>query len=314
MKALTMLLCGLSAAFTLAFVSACATKKSSDEISAPADADLVAIRTSSPVSINDADADVWADAPEFTQTATGGEFGKVKITLQAMHDGEFIYIRAGWDDATKSDEKGVWLFDAGEWSKQGGNEDRLAFAFNVSSKSFDTRGCGPLCHDPMHTESEEAIVDVWHWKAARGGQNGYCDDQYFGHDKRHSDDGDSAYEKNINDDRSGPKYSTGTNLGDGGITFTGNVEIGEGYKAMEGEKQPGYVVVEPTGSRADISAMGHYSDGRWTVILKRKLNTGDATDAVFTPGKAIGFAVALFDDCGDDEHDVGKPANLWLEK
>ena len=57
---------------------------------------------------------------------------------------------------------------------------------------------------------------------------------------------------------------------------------------------------KPDGSRSDVKAIGQYADGGWTVMLYRKLDTGHDDDVVFNPRKEYSFAMAVFDDSGDD--------------
>ena len=56
----------------------------------------------------------------------------------------------------------------------------------------------------------------------------------------------------------------------------------------------------PQGSRADIKAVSRYADGAWNVILYRQLDTGHDDDTAFNPRKKYNFAMALFDDSGDE--------------
>ncbi len=47
----------------------------------------------------------------------------------------------------------------------------------------------------------------------------------------------------------------------------------------------------PEGSRADVRGKGRWQDGRWTVELQRKLDTGHDDDVVFAMGRDYLFAV-----------------------
>jgi hypothetical protein len=67
---------------------------------------------------------------------------------------------------------------------------------------------------------------------------------------------------------------------------------------------------EPSGSRFDVKAVGQYGGGGWTVMLSRKLDTGHEDDVVFDPRKSYSFAMALFDDSGDDHSKATKPMTL----
>ena len=54
------------------------------------------------------------------------------------------------------------------------------------------------------------------------------------------------------------------------------------------------------GSRGDIKAESRYADGGWTVMLSRALDTGNEDDVAFDVRRKYNFAMALFDDSGDE--------------
>jgi len=56
----------------------------------------------------------------------------------------------------------------------------------------------------------------------------------------------------------------------------------------------------PAGSRGDIKAVSSYGNGGWSVMLYRKLDTGHDDDVAFNLRKKYNFAMALFDDSGDE--------------
>jgi len=62
-----------------------------------------------------------------------------------------------------------------------------------------------------------------------------------------------------------------------------------------GDRIPALLLKQPTGSRYDVKASSHYADGRWTVMLSRRLDTGHDHDVVFNPLRHYSFAMALFD-------------------
>jgi hypothetical protein len=67
-----------------------------------------------------------------------------------------------------------------------------------------------------------------------------------------------------------------------------------------GDVVPARLPQKPEGSRFDVKAVSRYADGRWTVMLSRKLTTGQDDDVAFDPRREYSFAVALFDDSGDE--------------
>jgi hypothetical protein len=61
---------------------------------------------------------------------------------------------------------------------------------------------------------------------------------------------------------------------------------------------------KPSGSRGDVRAESRYADGGWTVMISRKLETGNDDDVAFNAKKKYSFAMALFDDSMDaDSYD-----------
>ena len=66
----------------------------------------------------------------------------------------------------------------------------------------------------------------------------------------------------------------------------------------------------PPGSRSDVQAIGRYAKGGWEVMLYRKLDTGREDDVVFNPRKDYSFAMALFDDSGDDHSKATRAMTL----
>ena len=52
------------------------------------------------------------------------------------------------------------------------------------------------------------------------------------------------------------------------------------------------------GSNADLISDSSYSNGEWTVVIKRKFDTGDSKDAKFESGKDYNFGIAVTDNSG----------------
>lgn len=250
--------------------------------------------------------DGWKAAePVTVKTAhRPGEPGP-EVELRALHDGEHVYIMARWKDATKSDTKKAWVFKEGAWTKAEGDEDRIALAFGGNAAGFAEKGCGSLCHNgEMRTTDKAHVGDLWHWKAARGGQHGECDDQYFaGGDKGRPDDaGKSAYETNGDKEGKAPLWvwKDGADI-KGAFNADSSVELPERHNFPEGYSVPSVRLRAPSGSRGDIKAVSHWQDGMWTVVLKRKLDTGNADDVQFKAGESALFAVATLDNKGVDK-------------
>jgi hypothetical protein len=275
----------------------------------------------------DADSEVWERAEAFNITALAGFLGNTNVEMHSVHDGEYIYIRARWADPTKSLNRN-WMWGEEGWEREFGNEDRISIAFNVNSEKFTEEGCDGFCHvDKKHTEGPGLKVDLWHWKAARGGPHGFCDDQVIvaledaGDNKqknlpsgRMSDSGRSGYANNAADGGPARVWAEDADK-DGPFNQETSRPIPEGFEPEQGYRVPREILRDSEGSRGDIQSSGKWEDGYWTVVLKRKLDTGHDDDAKFEPGSRVHFAVALFDDSGAEagnEHSKSPVAILHL--
>lgn len=245
---------------------------------------------------------------------------KAVVTTQAVYTDAGIYFRFNWKDAAKSVTKGAWEFDGEKWFHQKGNEDRISLLFEINRiNNFATKGCAVVCHVPsgasnakdgkFGTISAAEKGDLWHWKAARSDPAGYADDTWLTKISekaggRKNDAGKGGDKKNLTADKSKPMYmlSAGKTLAKNNILLASHaVEIKDynGFKA--GDTITYRMPKTPEGSRADIKAFSRYADGGWTVMLYRKLDTGNDDDVAFNPRKKYNFAMALFDDSGDQD-------------
>ncbi len=108
-------------------------------------------------------------------------------------------------------------------------------------------------------------------------------------------------------DKSKPMYmlAPGKKLGKNNILLAADaVEITDYSAFKAGDVVTFRMPVAAEGSFGDIKAVSRYADGAWTVMLSRKLNTGNEDDVAFDPRKKFNFAMALFDDSKDyDSYD-----------
>ena len=245
---------------------------------------------------------------------------KASVTTKTVYTKDEIYFLFSWKDATKSVTKGAWKYDGQKWSHQKGNEDRISLLFEINRiNNYATKGCAVVCHVPegapnakdgkFGTTSAAQKGDLWHWKAARSDPAGFADDTWvtvISEKKggRKSDAGKGGDTKNMTEDKSMPKYmlAPGKKLGKNGILLASHaVEIKDFSAFNPGDTITYRMPKMPQGSRADIKAMSRYADGGWTVMLSRKLDTGNDDDTAFNPRKKYNFTMALFDDSGDED-------------
>ncbi|MCF7849312.1 MAG: hypothetical protein K9M45_10705 [Kiritimatiellales bacterium] len=278
--------------------------------------------------IKDVPALNWdATKPLKIEMANGANFGNgtTALRLRAMHDGTYLYVRAIWDDPTndtaywpvkKTDDGWKYmqnsLADETEYY-----EDKLSIIFPIKeSAAFNQLGCALSCHQDKDTErfpygfkASAEPIDVWHWKATRTGSVGHADDKFWHLADmklkdvgRYGDGGEGGgYTKNINKEHTAPLYlpkddSYVINNG-GALLKAGAVEYTEelGAKIPAGTIIPGVVVAPNDGDRGDVKCEHAYADGKHTLWLRRKLDTGNKDDVVFVPGGSTAFAASAFD-------------------
>jgi cytochrome b subunit of formate dehydrogenase len=134
------------------------------------------------------------------QGANLGGTGQSKVQIWAAHDGTKVYFAFKWEDPSRSlrripmikrDDGWHILHDRADVADVTTfYEDKLAVAFTTSatfgSANSTHLGQKPLADKPAslhgrgyHYTTDDSLVDVWQWKASRGGHLGYVDDQYF---------------------------------------------------------------------------------------------------------------------------------------
>lgn len=274
------------------------------------------------------------------ELANGDNFvgGKTEVTLKSVYSGEEAYFMVQWNDPTQTLERTPWVKqDDGAWKKTPAKEkyeDKLAFIWNIndSIKDFNTQGCAIVCHageavpeggvfGKKYTANPGEVGDIWHWKVARTDSldlspaiGSYVDDQALdsgrydpekreGEAGRYSDPGTKSYFDNRTDDKKMPKYQWQNKPSDpkamNYLLDDNKVDLVDAdWKA--GDQLPALYIKDPTGDRSDIMANSYYSNGKWTLVFKRKLVTGSTAsppvDIQFSDlNKLYYFGVAAFD-------------------
>lgn len=150
------------------------------------------------------------------------------------------------------------------------------------------------------------FLDLWQWRAARSNPVGFAGDDYV-LEYRLSDAGKNPFTTPAKPAWMYDASKTGfaaipeadlTKMLDKFPLVIGRNAVALDPKASfkAGDILPQPVLQEPAGSAADIQASGVWRSGRWTVDLKRKLNTGNADDRVLEPGKVYDIGFAVFED------------------
>lgn len=273
---------------------------------------------------------VWAENDVSVINVNGGAIRRVDVTIQAVYDDQNLYMVLQWADDTESVDRRLWTYTRDGWEHES-KEDRFSILWQITDiDGFETIGCNIACHsdDPpigMWFNNPGEYGDLWNWKASRTNPMGFIDDAwmgpYSGHPDggRYVDPGISSYARNEVPSGDAPAFvwrDINARTNPPAIDATENflldvdvVPITELMAFSVGDTVPGYILRQPSGSRADIQARGIWLDGTWTVELVRPLDTGEnailadgttPVDITFAPGETYYFSLVVMDNTDQD--------------
>lgn len=229
----------------------------------------------------------------------------VEVDLRAFYTNTDLWLRLSWADHTRDTRMMDWVWDGKAWHNKGGFEDGFGLLWDTRA-AFPRFSCSYACHiddfgvsgDNFHALNKMKLarkgvtLDLWNWKAERTGSYGFADDRYLDADGMHGDVPGELFRPNS---RAAADPELGLEPfadGDAPLVLDDQTPVSSNFLPA-GSHAPGYLTERPAGSRADVAAMSSYKDGRWTVILHRKLDTGDPRDVIFVPGDETGVAFGL---------------------
>jgi len=233
----------------------------------------------------------------------------IEVDLRAFYTAEDLYLRVSWSDPTRDDLFRQWRYDGETWSNGGEYEDGLGLMFDATG-SFPRFSCSYACHmhdygvssssfhatNRMQLARDDTWLDLWHWKAQRTGRFGFADDRTLTRDGMQGDVPGELFRDNSHAaiDTSQPLQPFAE--GDAPLVDYEGLPLAGQFKPP-GSVAPGSLTDMPNGSRADVVAISNWEDGRWVVVLRRKLQTADRRDAVFVPGdeQGVGFGLSIMD-------------------
>lgn len=151
------------------------------------------------------DEGIWRRArPVYVRTMQGSNLGgpgASTVEIRAVHDDKKVYFAFRWEDPSRSLRRVPMVKKEDGWHVLGNNadsadvtsfyEDKFAVLFShkdgFGNADSTHMGKKPLADKPaavnergLHYTTDGSFLDVWQWKASRGGLLGYVDDQYFG--------------------------------------------------------------------------------------------------------------------------------------
>ncbi|MFH2036813.1 MAG: ethylbenzene dehydrogenase-related protein [Candidatus Zixiibacteriota bacterium] len=238
--------------------------------------------------------------------------GTDTVVIQAIVKGGMIYIRAKWHDGTQNDMGGYIEFRNSNWSRETYHGDDKFMIIFGKAQSTQKADCAAMCHVTYH-KADVDTVDFWSWsstKTAPGkmSDDGYWNSVYDSYDNESSVVNKYVWRRNWNAGNAYPYWMPATNP----TTFTGEVlyltEV-QDFDAFlswpDQDSLPGYAIdtsifnLSPAGNQWDVKALSEYEVSgvstllnTWTVVFKRPLNTGYATDIDLSTLDSIQIAIA----------------------
>ena len=149
---------------------------------------------------------MWNRArPVSIRTQQGENFGgpgESTVEVRAVHNGDMVYFAFKWNDPTRSLRRIPMVKKADGWHVMDPRagmmdvvnfyEDKLAIIFAdkpaIGGSGVSNLGPSPLPADKprplnergFHFTTDGSFMDLWQWKASRGGMLGRVDDQFMG--------------------------------------------------------------------------------------------------------------------------------------
>ncbi|MBF0296144.1 MAG: hypothetical protein HQL96_13220 [Magnetococcales bacterium] len=187
-----------------------------------------------------------------------------ELLVRAAYHEKHFYLALEWPDATMNAVYKPWKL-AGEGYRRSREVDDMLVVRWQLGDSFNA----------CMLSSTRYRTDVWRWSAGRSNLSGVADDMRHEFADKPFDKPAREYEGNK-----------------GTIYFVNEPDAGfPGWQSLPTPKPGAGPVVpsvakagDPSGSRADVAAKGHWKDGVWRVEMSRRLRTDDSEDVVLEPG------------------------------
>lgn len=253
---------------------------------------LVAPRVANPPTLDGrADDAAWRVAEPLKLSVRGvipPSLGRsTPVTLRSIHTDSHLYflVEVQDDDQNVSHKSWVWNATKGAYEEGPDREDMMSLAFEHTGE-----------FNPDMLSSMDAVWDLWHWKAFRTNPQGYAMDKTHRYSKTKPEGKAASYPSR---DGSTIWIARPQDAGD-------TVEVSvPAPTAHQGDRVAAYKPGTPTQSAADVQAKGVWREGRWTIELARRLNTGYPDDTPFDPTRTYKMAVSVHDQTGNMDQASG---------
>jgi ABC-type phosphate/phosphonate transport system substrate-binding protein len=209
----------------------------------------------------------WRRAPS-VELPMQGEKGPRRLKVSMVHDGSSLYLLAEWPDGTRDTEFQPWVWSPAEKSyvRDARIDDGLAVLWY--------KGAAPASACLLDGQPHEG--DTWHWRAGWSEISGLAEDGWI----------------QVSRERLPQSTPYPSRSGAGQVWVRRVADEGEpGWKFVvpieyAGDLLPSYQAQPARGSRGDVRARGQWKDGRWTVEMVRRFQTGHPDDLPLQGGPA----------------------------
>lgn len=232
----------------------------------------------------------------------GRDLGIDSAAVRAAYDDKYVYMQFVWTEATTGTfvaapdtTKNMWTMIVEPrdivW-RQSGGEDKLYLAWELTRISdWASRGAATIFDgSTFRTPAEAEVADLWGWQSTETYYSGHLADKVV----RYAASGDAS-SLDVGSDTLG---FVKPNIASQGRPTYMNVSQsvkGSAYPLMSfeaatfdttrkwarGATIPGYLYYVPAGSSADVETEAVFSNGAWTVELRRLRQTGNSDDSAF---------------------------------
>ena len=230
--------------------------------------------------------DAWKNIEAVT---TFDPIAEIEISIKSVYTDTMVYFLVSFPDRDESRLHRCWVWDSkNEMYNEGpAREDVFVFKWKLDQATKDIS---------IYSD-ENYAADIWYWKAYRTDPLGFADDKIqrlFSYPTKDSFQITSS---------SGAKMYIQRQGGVGRSSYKSEIFI-----EYKGDIVHRYKLRQPEQSRADVSAKGAWSEGRWTIEFARPLVTGNIDDINFTStDKTYGFGVSRYEIAGRSRENSGQP-------
>jgi hypothetical protein len=229
----------------------------------------------------------------------------LSVDMRAFYTESDLFLRLSWPDATRDAAMRRGRFDGEAWQSSPVLEDGFGILWD-GERTFPRFTCSYACHidnfgvsganfhasNRMKLAQPGAWLDLWNWKAARTARLGFADDRFIDATGMHGDVPGEIFRENSRNRRDAMPVEAIFAQGDAPLQDGEGLPVGKEFRPV-GSEAPGYLTDRPLGGRADVAAYASFADGRWTVVLHRRLDTRDPHDVRFIPGDRAGVPFGL---------------------